>query len=546
MPTATLEPPPPLEAGPEEAQFWDLEASFCAADPAYFVDNYGVIDKPKAPLLASLGDGDAPDELATEDDGPTEAGTVRFRLWPEQVELMGTLLCERLVMILKARQLGISWVVCGYALWLAQFHANQAIFLFSRRQKDADELIRRIKALYNRLPGPLRDRLPRIGAKDNIREIVWSNGSRIESMPATKDSGVGNTASLIVLDEWARMPYGAILFEQIRPAMEAGGQLIILSTANGMANWLHEMWAKAVAGVMSFATVFLPWWARPGRDAAWYDHESRNSNDPNKFKENYPSTPTEAFRASGNVRFAHEWIERQEANLRAGLAAERWPAALRGIPGLRVHRPPEYGRRYLIAADVAEGKETSNYDAAVVLDADSLEEVATLHGQWEPDVFAGYLIALGRTYVGRHRVATVRDEYDPRAWEERPATIIPERNNHGHAVLVTLKMKGYAWVGLGHDGDPGWLTNSKTKPEMIDLLARMLREDLITVRSAVALNEMSVYKRLKKGTTGAEPPYFDDLVMAWAIALAWLQQQLVRKEGRTVHAIANPLAGYRG
>jgi hypothetical protein len=543
MSTAFLDYPQTAEQADDEAQYWDLESAYSAADPAYFVDQYGVIDKPKAPLL---GDVEQADELARDDEVRTASSTVRFRLWPEQAELMATLVTERLVLILKARQLGISWLVCAYALWLALFHANQAIYLFSRRHKDAKEMIRRIKAMYHRLPGPLRDRITRIGDKDNVSEIVFVNGSRIESMPDTKDSGVGNTASLIVLDEWARTRYGAILFEQVRPAMEAGGQMIILSTANGMANWFHEMWNQAVSGIMTFCTVFLPWWARPGRNAEWYENERRNSNDPNKFKENYPSTPIEAFRASGNVRFAHEWIEAQADNVQPGLPPHEWPGSLRGIPGLKVYKPPEYNRRYVIAADVAEGKETSNYDAAVVLDADSFEEVASLHGQWEPDVFALWLIALGKTYVGRHRLPGVRNEYDPRSWEERPATIIPERNNHGHAVLVTLKMQGYAWVGNGHDGDPGWLTNSKTKPEMIDLLARMLRENLITVRSAAAVNEFSVYKRLKKGTTGAEPPYFDDIVMAWSIALAWLQQQLLVREDRTMTVIANPLADYRG
>jgi len=350
---------------------------------------------------------------------------------------------------------------------------------------------------------------------------------------------------LIVLDEWARTRYGAILFEQIRPAMEAGGQLIILSTANGMANWFYETWSKSVAGLMSFFTVFLPWWARPGRTAAWYEQERRNSNDSNKFKENYPSTPIEAFRASGNVRFDHAWIEAQAKNIRPGIPPSEWPASLRGVPGLSVFKLPEYGHRYIIPADVAEGKETSNYDAAPVIDADTWEEVARLHGQWEPDLFAQWLMALGRTY-GTLVENTNYPASSPKHWEEHNAVVIPERNNHGHAVLVTLKMKGYEPVGLGHDGAPGWETNGKTKPEGIDLLAQALREVYITIHDATTLNEMSVYKKLKKGTTGAEPPFYDDLVMAWSIGLSYLQLQLVRKTSRKLTAMPSPLAAYRG
>jgi hypothetical protein len=543
MATAVLlDGPPTFDPSSIEltAQDWDRHTAFCAADPAYFVDNFGVIDKPKSPGLDS---GDNADEL--DKVGGTERGTVRFRLWPAQVGLMGTIVTERLVAILKARQLGISWLVCAYALWLCLFHPNQAIYLFSRRQKDADELIRRIKALYMRLPAQLRDRLPKISGKDNVREINWANGSRIESMPDTRDSGVGNTASLVVLDEWARMRYGAILFEQIKPIMESGGQLIILSTANGMANWFHELWTKAIANLSSFRTVFLPWWSRPGRTKGWYAAAARDSNDSNKFKENYPSNPTEAFRASGNVRFDHAWIEAQAPNIRLGLPPTEWPGSLRGIPGLQVFKLPEYGHRYLIPADVAEGKETSNYDAAPVIDVDTWEEVARIHGQWEPDLFAQWLMALGRTYC----TLTENRNYpagSPQRWEELPATVIPERNNHGHAVLVTLKLKGYPAIGLGHDGAPGWETNVKSKPEGIDLLAQALREGLITIHDATTLNEMSVYKKLKNGTTGAEPPFYDDLVMAWSIGLSYLRGQLVRKTGRTLTAMPNPLAGYRG
>lgn len=524
MSTATLEAP----VDPAEALEWDAEFGACAADPAYFIDQFGVIDKPKAPK--SEGEVFA-DELDTT--GGTEGGTVRFRLWPAQVAVMGTIATSRKSIILKARQLGISWVVCGYVLWLCLFHENQSIFLFSKRQKDADELIRRIKALYARLPGELRDRLPKIGRKNNVREMEWSNGSKIQSMPDTKDSGVGNTASLVVLDEWARMQHGKTLYEQISPVMEAAGQMIILSTANGLGNCMHDLWDKAIRGANSFKTIFLPWWYRPGRTKSWYAKAKADSNDLSKFIENYPANAIEAFRASGNTRFHPDWVQAQAKNLRDPIPPAKWPGVLRGIPAhhLKVYKLPEFGRRYVIGADVAEGKETSNFDAAVVLDAETLEEVAFLHGQWEPDIYALFLMDLGQCYADT---------------DGREAVVIPERNNHGHAVLATMKLKGYRRVGLGHDGYPGWLTGPKTKPEGIDLLAEMLRAGLITVRSAAALHEMSVYKRLKNGSTGAEPPYYDDIVMAWYVALSYLRHRAARKSGRTAAAVNNPLAGYRG
>lgn len=498
MTQAVLAPPSPEL----DDWHWDAELGACAADPGYLIDCYGVIDKPKRP---GAEDQQFADELGG---GGTEQGTVPFKLWPAQVPVLGTLVVERLVVILKARQLGISWLVCGYVLWLCLFNANQAVFLFSKTQDDADELIRRIKALYWRLPQPLRDRLPSIGDKDSVRAVSWTNGSRIKSMPQSKKAGIGNTASLVVLDEWANMQWGDKLFESVKPVMEAGGQMIILSTANGM-NWFHTLWDRAVKRFNSFKTVFLPWWARPGRDVPWYQKVYRDSNDPEAVKENYPATSVEAFRATGRIRFHPDWIDAQGPNVRESLPGYRWPGELRGIPRLRVYAPPVEGVRYVVAADTAEGKETSNYDGCVVLRQDTWEEVAFLHGQWEPDILALWLMAIGYAY--------------------NTAWVIPERNNHGHAVLVTMKLKGYPRIGCGEDDYPGWNTGSN-KDVMIDDLASALRQELITVRSEAALNEFRVYKRLKNGKTGAESGHFDDIVMMWAVALAFIKHRTQKAE----------------
>lgn len=537
---------------------WATEKRVCACDPGYFCDQYGVIDKPKAP---GLGNEQIADELEESHTGL--AGTVRFRLWPGQVGVMGSLVKERLIVILKARQLGISWLVCAYVLWVSLFHSNQVVFLYSKGQSEANELLRRIKALFTRLPEKLREKLPYLMGKDNTRELGFSNGSVIRSMPATRTAGISFTASLVVLDEWAHQIWGGALYESVKPIMEAGGQLVIMSTANGMSNWFHELWSKAVRGANSFKAIFLPWWARPGRDMAWYARVMRDSNDPNRVKENYPSNPVEAFRATGSVRFAHEWIEAQAPNVRRSLPVEQWPGVLRGVPGLRIYKLPEPGHRYVVSADVAEGKETSNYDAATVVDRDTKEEMALLHGQWEPTTYAIWLIALADAYaqVPTHedleRAADARSRrraamplgrplvrvVEP---ESKPAIVLVERNNHGHAVLGAFKLKGFTRVALGHDGYPGWVTNPKTKPMGVDLLAEALKDATILVRSLAALLEFGVYKRLKDGTTGAEPPDYDDIVMSWVIVLSWLQQQEVQRTNRTAKAVSNPLQGYRG
>lgn len=428
-------------------------------------------------------------------------GTMPFKLWPAQIGVMWQLMVERLIIILKARQLGISWICCAYALWLCLFQAGKFVLIFSKGQNEANEMLSRIRKLYERLPDWLKAAAPQL-IKSNTTELEWSNGSRIESLPATKSAGRSLTATLVILDEAAFLLFASELYTALKPTIDAGGQLIILSTANGIGNLFHQLWTRASAGLNKFKTIFLPWWSRPGRDAAWYAAQLAEYTDGAMVKQEYPATAIEAFLVSGRVRFQQAWIAKQAPHLIDPIdlahAPERFRPALAAIDGLLFYAPPQLGRRYILAADVAEGTETGDYSAAVLIDAESWVELASLHGHWEPDQYAAYLWALAQVYG---------------------AEIGVERNNHGHAVLVALKNLGAHKIALGHDGKRGWLTNAQTKPQAIDLLAQALRDGSLAVRTQAALEEMAIYRTLKDGDTGAPNGYHDDYVMAWAIAL---------------------------
>ena len=222
---------------------------------------------------------------------------MRFRLWPAQVALLWTLLTNRLVLILKARQLGISWICCWYALWLCLFHPGKVVLLFSRGQDEANEMLRRVRVLYERLPEWMRQAAPAL-LKQNMEEMAWANESRIQSLPASPGSGRSFTASLAIMDEAAFMQWASELYTAMKPTIDGGGQLIVLSTANGRANLFFNLCDRARRGVSGFAFRFLPWHARPGRDAAWYALTEAEAVDSALMRQEYPATPDEAFEAT--------------------------------------------------------------------------------------------------------------------------------------------------------------------------------------------------------------------------------------------------------
>jgi hypothetical protein len=258
-----------------------IEWAKCSADCAYFCDQYGQLDQPQ-------GDG--------------TVSTLPFKLWPAQTALLWRLMTTRQVLILKARQLGISWLLCAYALWLCLYHPGRMVLLFSRGQLEADELLRRVKVLYQRLPDWLRTALPRV-ITENASELAWDNGSRVQSLPATENAGRSFTASLVIMDEFAFMQWASKLYTAVKPTIDGGGQLVVLSTANGMSNLFYELWDRTIKGASQFSPVFLSWRQRPDRSDEWMRAVREDAVDPLLVDQEYPGTPDQAFISTDRTRF---------------------------------------------------------------------------------------------------------------------------------------------------------------------------------------------------------------------------------------------------
>ena len=72
---------------------------------------------------------------------PLARGWTPFHLWPSQVEALGKLERGRLAVILKARQLAMSWLTVGFGLWHMIFRPAATVLLFSQRDDEAVHLL---------------------------------------------------------------------------------------------------------------------------------------------------------------------------------------------------------------------------------------------------------------------------------------------------------------------------------------------------------------------------------------------------------------------
>lgn len=229
--------------------------------------------------------------------GAVETALEPFVVWPEQqrvARLMGT---ERLIVFLKARQLGISWLACLYALRLCTLWPGQPVLCLSRNQLDADEMIHRISVMH-RAHSDRAQTLPRL-VKDNTADLEWDNGSSVVSLAATKNAGRGFTGSLVILDEWAFMAWPKQTLNAVKPTIDAGGQLFIISSADGQGSAYHQFWNAAKAGQSGYVPVFLPWTARPDRGSDWREAKIREAaGDRVEVIREYPENDIEAFTAA--------------------------------------------------------------------------------------------------------------------------------------------------------------------------------------------------------------------------------------------------------
>ena len=247
----------------------------------------------------------------TIEDPQREPSIIPFELWPAQRDVLQALQNVAQIIILKARQLGITWLVLAYALYLCIFHDNKTVIVISKDQDAANETVRRVRGMFTRLKTR-----PHAIVIDNVGEVAWSNGSRIKAFASSSDAGSSFTGSLLILDELAKNPKADEIYTSAKPTIDDGGRVVILSTAKGKDNLFHRLWVKATEGANNLKAIFVSWRARPGRDEAWYARTAAGAVSMAHHMQEYPATPAEAFQALGDTPFLQSiawWDACQEA-----------------------------------------------------------------------------------------------------------------------------------------------------------------------------------------------------------------------------------------
>ena len=249
-------------------------------------------------------------------------GRILFDLRSAQEEALQHWRDHRYSLTLKARQIGWSTLVAAHQFWLAFFHPDQNIIDLSRTEREAVLLLRKTNYGFNQLPDWMLERGP-ASLVEHQQRMGFDNGTQITSMPSASDPARGESASLIVVDEWAFLPNPEEAWASIEPVADIGGRIIGLSTANGSGNFYHQLWVGATTGANKFAPMFFPWSATEDRGDAWYQ-EKIESMLPWQLAQEYPTTPEEAFVKSGNPVFDLDVLQEMDRRTISGQMGYMW------------------------------------------------------------------------------------------------------------------------------------------------------------------------------------------------------------------------------
>ena len=273
-----------------------------------------------------------------------EQGLVRFRLNAVQRKLHERIEAQRArtgrvrILVLKARQPGVSTYVAGRFFWKATHHGGLRVFILTHRDSATNNLFQIAKRFYDHLPALIRPQVK----KSNMKELVFGRLDSGYHVGTAKAEGVGRSDTIQCFHGsevafWQRAEEHASGALQAVPDAD-GTEVILESTANGIGGLFHGKCRAAMRGEGEYELVFIPWfehdeysksapkgWVAP-KDFVKYgevhgltpdqvfwayskNHElavALNS-DPDKicwkFHQEYPATAEEAFQVGDHNSF---------------------------------------------------------------------------------------------------------------------------------------------------------------------------------------------------------------------------------------------------
>lgn len=476
------------------------------------------------------------------------------------------------IIILKSRQMGFSTLTEGIIYKKTATKKLRNALIITHKDEATSNLFTMSKLFYEKSPEWVRPMLKNSNAKELIFENPTKNPKDKKKYPGLKSKikcttaggkGVGrsDTLNFIHMSEVAFWP-GDILttYAGLMQAVPntPGSMVIIESTANGF-NAFKKMWDDAVAGRTDYIPLFFAWYEMQEYRMAYHGEELTDeerelqeafqldneqmmwrrwcianncNNDLDMFKQEYPSTPEEAFLTTGDCIFKNKdeillrirALEEEPCNRGQFTYKEKSLALDRivlseiefiqdGKGEICIYKEPEKGVPYVIGGDTA--GDGSDSFTAQVLDNRTGEQVAKLKRPYDEDEYAKQLYCLGQYY----NFAVLAVEVN---FTTHPIKIL----EYLHYPKQYVREVFDTYTGATRKAF-GFHTNSTTRPLLIAELVSYVKLYLHLIHDVETLREALTFIKNARGRPEAEVGEHDDLLMGLGIALMCRGQQQV-------------------
>lgn len=429
-------------------------------------------------------------------------GAISFEPWHHLMQFFVALAFEQLLIVLKSKQIGISWSLAAQALYDIYTVPSAVVIELSKGEDEAKSLLGKSRFIYEHLPDwlqiytPLPDSTEAFGFKEKHSQIL--------AFPSTKDAAIGLTGYRVFHDEWDFHPFAKENFSHTKATIDAGNKLCGVSTVDKSRpdSFFKSTYKGARAGQNGFTPLFFPYDSRPGRDEVWLEEERRRAESMGMewmVDANYPRAEEEAL----SPLSAQSVFDKDALNQLWETSSE--PETKEGF--IHIFQKPRVGVRYVAGVDVGEG---------VGLDHSVLSIIGRYGGQ--SDVAA-------IIYSNKIPTDIFAFEVDKLCREYRNPLLGVENNSLGVAVINKLLELNTPNVFYSDKGKkkPGWTTSSSSKQLAIVELVENINNGSLITRFKPQIQELMEYQWVdgKPEPTGST---HGDTVISLAIANQMLKR----------------------
>lgn len=497
-----------------------------------------------------------------------KAGILPFNLFSYQRKSILDFLKHRFVIYKKTRQCGVSTLAGAFALWYAMFYPYKTVLIVSKKDDDAMAFLNKnVKFVYENLPKDFRDVYGWPPPTYNEHTIVFPNGSIIRSLTCEEDTLRSNSSSLNIIDESAFIWCMDSMWSGGASTVMQGGNVIVISTCNGVGNWYEVTWNEALKGNNVFYPIQIDWWDMdwelmyidelngqqvriaprdnirkcetkddlekwgvyysPWLEEQWnilalrgeaykfkqevlaeFIGSGNTVVTPEKLK-HIETTVDDNYKIVETVDYAHP-ITGLQMILNFEGQLHIWTPPVMAEPDIvengRIIKPGRPGHVYAFGVDISSG-EADDYSSIVMIDLTIMEQVAELNIKVLPTVLEQMMDFIGRWYNN--------------------AFCVPERTGMGIPVCQSF-YSNYAYANIYRMTLPGGKLSKKVgfptspvyKPALNKCLLDCLGPDGITIKSRRLFQQLCIYVYKGSRTEAVDGPgNHDDLSIALALSL---------------------------